>query len=149
MRLHELRASAGARRERRRVGRGESSGLGKTAGRGTKGQLSRAGSGRRLRFEGGQMPLIRRLPKVGGPGSPSHVVYIVVNVGQLNQFEDGAIVDLTALRERGLARGPAGCQVKILGKGELQRRLTVRAHAFSEAARKKIEAAGGRAEVES
>ncbi|MCX7819727.1 MAG: 50S ribosomal protein L15 [Kiritimatiellae bacterium] len=146
MRLHELKNAPGARRPRKRVGRGESSGHGKTAGRGHKGQHARAGSGRRLRFEGGQMPLIRRLPKVGF-SSPNPVEYQPVNVGQLEVFEDGAVVDPTVLRERGLARGPARMRIKVLGDGELTKALTVRAHAFSRSAAAKIAAAGGTAET--
>lgn len=146
MRLHELRNTPGARRRKIRVGRGESSGHGKTSGRGHKGQHSRAGSGRRLRFEGGQMPLIRRLPKVGFQ-SPGRIEYQPVNVGQLDVFEAGSVVDPAALRARGLARGPSRMRIKVLGEGELTKPLTVRAHAFSRSAAAKIAAAGGTAET--
>lgn len=146
MRLHQLTNVKGARTRRHRVGRGESSGSGKTAGRGHKGQHARAGSGRRPHFEGGQMPLIRRLPKVGFT-PPTRIEYTPVNVGRLDAFADGAVVDVAALRARRLVRGPATVPVKILGGGELRRRLTVRAHAFSASARAKIEAAGGSVDV--
>lgn len=146
MRLHELANVPGARRSKKRVGRGESSGHGKTAGRGHKGQHSRAGSGRRLRFEGGQMPLIRRLPKVGFK-PPEQMEYIVVNVGQLQVFEPGTVIDPAVLRDRGLVRGPARRPIKVLGGGELTIPLTVHAHAFSRAAAAKIVAAGGAAET--
>ncbi|MBN1269429.1 MAG: 50S ribosomal protein L15 [Kiritimatiellae bacterium] len=145
MNLHSLKNTKGARRPRRRIGRGESSGSGKTAGRGMKGQKSRSGYSRKATFEGGQMPLVRRVPKRGFRHVRSELV-LPVNVGDLNRFDDGAEVTLDALRTAGLARGPiAG--VKILGTGELTRKLTVRARAFSGAARTKIEAAGGRCEV--
>ncbi len=103
MRLHTIRTAPGSKTRRTRVGRG----LGKTCGRGHKGQHARAGSGRRLRFEGGQMPLIRRLPKVGFR-SPNRMEYHVVNVGDLQEFDDGAVVDVAALRQRRLVRGPVG-----------------------------------------
>jgi len=145
MKLHELKGAPGARHRRKRVGRGEASGWGRTAGRGNKGQMSRSGSGYRPTFEGGQMPLIRRLPKRGF-NHPSKTVYLPVNVGALNRFEDGAEVTPEALRQAGLACGRAD-GVKVLGTGELKKKLTVKAHAFSAAARAKIEAAGGRCEV--
>jgi large subunit ribosomal protein L15 len=145
MNLHSLQNVPGARHRRKRVGRGESSGHGKTSTRGTKGQHSRAGSGYRPAFEGGQMPLIRRLPKRGF-NHPMKIILRPVNVEALNAFDDGAEVTPASLRAGGFVRGRAD-GVKILGGGDLARKLTVRAHAFSAAARAKIEAAGGRCET--
>lgn len=140
MHLHELRAPAGARQKTQRVGRGTGSGRGKTSGRGQKGQLAR-GQGFRLGFEGGQMPLAQRLPKLGGFKNRFKKVYAVVNLTRLNRFEDGAVVDLQALYEAGLAR--SGHDVKILGTGTLRRRLDLTVHAASEAARAAVEGKGG------
>jgi len=145
MKLHELKNVPGARHRRKRVGRGEGSGWGKTAGRGNKGQHSRAGSGTRPAFEGGQMPLIRRLPKRGF-NHPSKIVYTPVNVGALAAFADAGAVTPDALRARGLVRS-AGARIKVLGNGELACKLSVQAHAFSAVAKTKIEAAGGVCEV--
>ncbi len=145
MNLHNLTGAPGARRRRKRVGRGEASGWGKTAGRGHKGQHARSGSGYRPTFEGGQMPLIRRLPKRGF-NHPSKTVYHVVNIGALNEFDEGTEVTPDMLARVGLARGRSD-GVKILGGGELKKKLVVRAHAFSASARAKIEAAGGRCEA--
>jgi large subunit ribosomal protein L15 len=128
------------------VGRGESSGHGKTSGRGGKGQTARTGGSIRVGFEGGQMPLIRRLPKRGFNNARFATYYIPVNVEALNRFEDGARVDEAALRAAGLANGRAD-GVKILGDGELKRKLTVVAHAFSASAKAKIEALGGVCEI--
>jgi large subunit ribosomal protein L15 len=141
LQLHELRAPEGARKRARRVGRGTGSGRGKTSGRGQKGQRARS-QGFRLGFEGGQMPLAQRLPKLGGFKNRFKRVYSVVNLTKLNRFEDGAVVELGSLYEAGLAR--EGEQVKLLGTGKLRRRLTVSAHAASEGARSAIEARGGR-----
>ena len=146
MRLHDLKPRPGAKHRRKRLGQGESSGHGKTSGRGGKGQTARSGSSIRIGFEGGQMPLIRRIPKRGFNNARFATVYIPVNVGALNVFEDGARVDEPALRASGLANGP-GDGVKILSDGELTRKLTVCASAFSAAARTKIEAKGGTCEV--
>lgn len=146
MRLHDLKNVPGARKARKRVGRGEGSGSGKTSGRGNKGQHSRAGSHWRPTFEGGQMPLIRRMPKVGFT-PPTRVEFLAVNVGDLQAFEAGASVDVAALRAAGLVKGPAGTKVKILGTGDLSAKLAVKAHAFSAAAKAKIEAAGGSCET--
>ena len=145
MRLHDLKSTPGARARRTRRGRGLGSGLGKTAGRGTKGQKARSGGGVRPGFEGGQMPLIRRLPKRGFK-NPFRVEYEVVNVGQLNLFEPGTEVTTDMLRARRLVR--RNLPVKILGDGELERPLTVHAQKFSKSARAKIEAAQGKAEVD-
>jgi large subunit ribosomal protein L15 len=146
MRLHDLKPRPGAKHRRKRLGQGESSGHGKTAGRGGKGQTARSGSSIRIGFEGGQMPLIRRIPKRGFNNTRFGTRYIAVNLESLNQFEDGARVDVAALKAAGLANGP-GDGVKILGDGDLTKKLTVCAHAFSAAARAKIEAKGGACEV--
>jgi large subunit ribosomal protein L15 len=146
MRLHNLKPRPGAKHRTKRLGQGEGSGHGKTSGRGGKGQSARSGSSIRPGFEGGQMPLIRRLPKRGFNNARHATVYIPVNLESLNAFDDGARVDETALRAVGLANGP-GAGVKILGRGRLERKLTVCAHAFSASARKGIEAAGGACEL--
>jgi len=146
MRLHDLKPRPGAKHRVKRLGQGESSGHGKTSGRGGKGQTARSGSSIRIGFEGGQMPLIRRIPKRGFNNARFGRQFIAVNVGELNQFDDGARVDETALRSIGLANGRAS-GVKILGDGELSKKLTVSAHAFSASARSKIEAKGGACEV--
>uniref|UniRef100_A0A7C2IVU0 Large ribosomal subunit protein uL15 n=1 Tax=Ammonifex degensii TaxID=42838 RepID=A0A7C2IVU0_9THEO len=144
MRLSELKPAPGARRKPVRKGQGTGSGLGKTAGRGTKGQKARSGGGVRPGFEGGQMPLARRMPKRGFTNIFKKE-YVTVNISRLNRFEDGAVITPEILREAGIVK-KAGA-VKILGSGELQRALTVRAQAFSRGAARKIEAAGGKAEV--
>lgn len=145
MKLQDLQPSEGSARAAYRKGRGAGSGNGKTAGRGHKGQWARSGGGVRRGFEGGQMPLSRRLPKRG-----FHNIfgtqYAPVNVSQLAAFESGAVVTLEALIEKGIVRNPRD-GVKILASGELDRALTVQAAAFSESAKQKIEAAGGKAEV--
>lgn len=146
MRLHTLKPRPGARHRRKRLGQGESSGRGKTAGRGGKGQTARSGSSIRIGFEGGQMPLIRRIPKRGFNNARFATRYLPVNVESLNRFEDGSRVDEAVLRAAGLANGKAD-GVKILGEGELTRKLTVSAHAFSAAARAAIEGKGGVCEV--
>ncbi len=140
MKAHHLRPAEGATRPRRRVGRGRAAGQGKTAGRGTKGWGSRHQP--KLGFEGGQMPLQRRVPKLKGFRNPNHEEFAVVNVARLaERFEPGAEVTPDALRSTGLVR--RGMRVKILGAGDLDRALTVRAHAISGTARAKIEQAGG------
>src|SRR5512136_1076122 len=146
MRLHSLTNRPGARHRRKRLGQGESSGHGKTSGRGGKGQTARSGSSIRPGFEGGQMPLIRRIPKRGFNNARHATRYLPVNLQSLNDFGDGARVDEAALRGAGLANGRAA-GIKILGDGELTRKLTVSAHAFSASARAKIEAKGGTCEV--
>jgi large subunit ribosomal protein L15 len=145
MRLHDLRPRPGATHRRKRLGQGESSGHGKTSGRGGKGQTARSGSSIRIGFEGGQMPLIRRIPKRGFNNKRFAIRYVPVNLELLNRFDDGAVVDETALRQRSMANG--GKRIKILGDGELTRKLTVKAHAFSASARAKIEKLGGACEV--
>jgi large subunit ribosomal protein L15 len=148
MRLHDLKPRPGAKHRRKRLGQGESSGHGKTSGRGGKGQSARSGSSIRPGFEGGQMPLIRRMPKRGFNNTRHATTYVPVNVVDLNQFEDGARVDEAALRAVGLANGRAS-GVKLLGNGELKKKLTVSVRAFSASARAKIEACGGVCEVQS
>ncbi len=143
--LHGLRPAKGANKKRKRVGRGPGSGHGKTATRGEKGQKSRSGFSQKVGFEGGQMPLHRRLPKRGFTNKFAKE-YAILNVRDLNKFEDGTEVTPELLRQEGLVRkGKDG--VRILGEGELSRKLTVRAHHFSESARQKIEQAGGSVEV--
>ena len=145
MNLHELSPAAGSNTKAYRKGRGEGSGTGKTAGRGQKGQWSRSGGGVRVGFEGGQMPLARRLPKRG-----FHNIFAkpleAVNVSVLEKFEDGDVVNAQALLEKGIL---SKCEygVKILGNGEITKKLTVQASAFSASAKEKIEAAGGKVEV--
>ena len=146
MRLHNLKPRPGAKHRTKRLGQGESSGHGKTSGRGGKGQTARSGSSIRIGFEGGQMPLIRRIPKRGFNNTRFATTYIAVNVGDLSKFDDGARVDEAALRAVGLANGRA-TGVKILGDGELTKKLTVSVSAFSASAKTKIEAKGGTCEV--
>lgn len=145
MKLNQLTATPGATKARKRIGRGYGAGTGKTAGKGHKGQKARAGHGMRPGFEGGQMPLQRRIPKRGFNNIFGKDI-VSVNVGSLNKFEDGAAVDAAALIEAGIIK-KCGDGVKILANGELKKKLTVKASAFSEAAKAKIEAAGGKAEV--
>ncbi len=146
MRLHDLKPRPGAKHRRKRLGQGEATGHGKTSGRGGKGQTARSGSSIRVGFEGGQMPLIRRIPKRGFNNARHTTRYLPVNLEALNRFDDGARVDEAALRGAGLANG-RGAGIKILGDGELAKKLTVTAHAFSASARAKIEAKGGTCEV--
>ena len=145
MKLNQLTAVPGSTKEAKRIGRGNGSGNGKTAGKGHKGQKARAGRGQRPGFEGGQMPLQRRIPKRGFNNIFAKET-VSVNVGSLNKFEDGAQVDVQALMEAGILK-KSGDALKILANGELTKKLTVKANAFSEAAKAKIEAAGGKAEV--
>ena len=146
MKLHELAPAEGSKKEHFRVGRGHGSGNGKTAGKGHKGQNARSGGGVRPGFEGGQMPLYRRLPKRGFNNARFATNYAIVNVSDLDVFEDGAVVDAKVLLDAGvLSKCTYG--VKILGNGEITKKLTVKASAFSESAKAKIEAAGGKAEV--
>ena len=145
MKLHHLRPAPGAHKKARRVGRGHGSGRGKTSGRGTKGSGARTTVP--VWFEGGQMPLQRRLPKLGGfSNARFKVTYLPVNVEALNKFGAGATVTPESLRDAGLVRKSRG-QVKILGRGDVSVALTVKAHAFSESAKAKITAAGGTVEV--
>jgi large subunit ribosomal protein L15 len=142
MKLHELAPPKGAHTKRRRVGRGLGSGRGKTAGKGVKGQKSRAGGSIPPYFEGGQLPLVRKLPYRRGFNNPFRIEYEVVNLDQLNELAGATEVTPDVLRAARLIR-KASQPVKILGRGELGRALTVRAHAFSKSAREAIEAAGG------
>lgn len=144
MRLNDLKPAPGSHPKKTRRGRGLGSGLGKTAGKGHKGQKARSGGSIRPGFEGGQMPLQRRLPKRGFT-NPFRVTYEVVNLGDLNRFDPGTEVTVELLRSVRLVRRPL--PVKILGEGELDRPLVIRAQAFSKSALEKIEAAQGRAEV--
>lgn len=145
MKLHELTPAAGSKKTRTRVGRGLGSGLGKTSGRGQKGQNSRSGGGVRSGFEGGQMPLYRRLPKRGFKNVFAKE-YAEVNVSQLNCFEDGATVDPVALIEAGILKNVRD-GIRILGNGTLEKKLTVIANGFTKSAEEKIVAAGGKVEV--
>jgi large subunit ribosomal protein L15 len=145
MKLSELKPAAGATKKRKRVGRGDGSGHGKTAGRGHKGQGARAGGGTRPGFEGGQMPLQRRIPKRGFH-NPFRVEAAVVNLSQLEAFAAGSEVTPELLVRQGLVRGK-NKRIKILGDGALSKGLNVKAHGFSSKAKEKIEAAGGKAEL--
>ncbi len=142
MRLHDTTPRPGARKRKKRIGCGESSGHGKTSCKGHKGQMARAGRGIRPGFEGGQMPLFRRLPKKGFSNDRFRDVYEVVNVGDLNAFDDGSVINEAALREKGLVNRTCDA-VKILGTGDLSRKLTVEIKSLSASAREKIEKAGG------
>ena len=144
MKLNELKPPKGSIRKKKRVGRGEASGWGKTSGRGANGQKSRAGSRSPSWFEGGQMPLARRIPKRGF-NNPFRQEYHILNVESLNKFDDDAIVTPELLRDTGIIR-KKNAKIKVLGEGELMKRLTVQAHRFSKSATTKITAAGGQAE---
>lgn len=146
MGLHNLKPAKGAVRNRKRVGRGPGSGLGKTSGRGEKGQKSRSGYGRKIGFEGGQMPLHRRVPKRGFTNEPFRKRYAYVNLGSLETFDAGTIVTPEVLLKRGLIKTLRE-NVKVLGKGELTKALTVKAHKFSAGASERIASAGGKIEV--
>ena len=146
MKLHELRPSEGAFKTSKRLGRGTGSGLGKTSGKGHKGQNARSGGGVRPGFEGGQLPLFRRLPKRGFSNAMFKTEYATINVSDLEKFEDGAVVTPELLKEMGILKKQlAG--VKVLGNGNLTKKLTVKANKFSSSAIEKIEAIGGKAEV--
>ena len=145
MKLHELQVNEGARRDHYRKGRGLGSGNGKTAGKGHKGQNARSGGGVALGFEGGQLPLFRRLPKRGFK-NVNHINYATINVGDLNRFKDGTVVSPALLKENGLLTKEYD-GLKVLGGGQLERKLTVQANAFSKSAEKAISDAGGKIEV--
>ncbi|MDF2948396.1 MAG: ribosomal protein [Sedimentibacter sp.] len=145
MKLHELKPNPGSSKNRKRLGRGTATGQGKTAGRGMNGQKSRSGGGVRPGFEGGQMPLYRRLPKRGFTNIFG-TQFAEINVEVLNQFEDGAEITPELLKSEGIVKKQLD-GVKVLGNGELAKKLTVKAHKFSKSAVEKIEAAGGKAEV--
>ena len=145
MKLHELQPAEGSRKVRNRVGRGTSSGNGKTSGRGQKGQNSRSGGGVRLGFEGGQTPLFRRVPKRGFTNI-NRKEYAIVNLDTLNRFEDGTVVTPALLIETKVIKSEKS-GIKVLGNGQVERKLTVQASKFSQAAKEAIEAAGGSIEV--
>ncbi|MFT8314781.1 MAG: 50S ribosomal protein L15 [Clostridium sp.] len=145
MKLHELKPAVGSRKAPKRIGRGTGSGLGRNAGKGEKGQKARSGGGVRPGFEGGQMPLYRRLPKRGFTNIFAKDI-VSINVDRLNIFDDGAEVTIEVLLERGII-GKVNDGVKILGNGELTKKLTVKVNKFSKVAAEKIEAAGGKVEV--
>ncbi len=145
MKLHELKYTEGARRERKRIGRGHATGQGKTAGKGHKGQNARSGGGVPLGFEGGQTPLFRRIPKRGFTNF-TRVEYGIVNVEALNRFENDTVVTIDLLLETGLVRKELN-GVKVLGSGVLEKKLTVQANKFSKSAIQIIEQAGGKVEV--
>ena len=145
MKLHELKPAIGSTTAPKRLGRGVGSGLGKTSGKGHKGANARSGGGKRPGFEGGQMPLVRILPKRGFYNRFA-TVYATVNVEQLDAFEDGAVVNAEALMRAGIIKKLCD-GVKIMGNGELTKKLTVQAAKFTQSAKEKIEAAGGKAEV--
>ena len=145
MKLHELSPACGSTKEAKRIGRGHGSGNGKTAGKGHKGQKARAGRGIRAGFEGGQMPLQRRVPKRGFNNIFAEE-YAIINVAALEMFDDGAVVDVAALESKGIVKD-ASMPVKVLGNGKLSKKVTVKGLDFSETAKQKIEAAGGTVEV--
>ncbi len=145
MKLHELAPAAGSTTAAKRLGRGVGSGLGKTSGKGHKGAKARSGGGKRPGFEGGQMPLYRRVPKKGFTNI-FRVEYAEVNVGQLEVFTEGTVVNAELLKAAGIVKQTMG-GVKVLGNGELTKKLTVEAAKFTESAKQKIEAVGGKAEV--
>ncbi len=146
MKLNELYANEGSVKARKRVGRGQGSGTGKTSGKGEKGQNARSGGGVRPGFEGGQLPLFRRLSKRGFNNYNFRTVYATINVSDLNRFEDGTVVDTKMLKEAGLIKKELD-GVKVLGSGDLTKKLTVKAKAFSKTAKEKIENIGGKTEV--
>lgn len=145
MKLHELKPAGGKQKSKKRLGRGTASGHGKTSGKGQKGQKSRSGGGVRIGFEGGQMPLYRRIPKFGFTNI-FRKEYAVVNLSDLERFDNGTVVNPEVLKEAGLVKAMLS-GVKILGNGELTKNLTVQAHKFSKTAADKIAAAGGKVEV--
>ena len=146
MKLHNIHPNEGATFTRKRVGRGVGSGLGKTSGKGHKGQNARSGGGVRPGFEGGQLPLFRRLPKRGFSNANFKTEYAVINLSDLNRFEDGAVVTPELLKEMGLVKNQLD-GIKVLGNGTLEHKITVKAHKFSKRALEEIEKLGGKAEV--
>ena len=146
MKLHTLYQPEGAVKARKRVGRGVATGNGKTAGKGHKGQNARSGGGVRPGFEGGQLPLFRRLPKRGFSNAPFKIEYATINVSDLEKFEDGAVITPELLKEMGILKQQLD-GVKVLGNGELTKKVTVKANRFSKTAVEKIEKIGGKAEV--
>ena len=146
MKLNELEKNAGAKQKRKIVGRGRGSGLGKTSGKGHKGQNARSGGGVRAVFEGGQTPLYRRLPKRGFSNYEFKTTYAVINVSDLNRFDNGTVVSPALLKEVGLVKNQLD-GIKVLGNGKLEKKLTVQAHKFSKTAKEKIEKSGSKIEV--
>ncbi len=145
MKMHELAPAMGSTKESKRIGRGHGSGQGKTAGKGHKGQHARAGRGIRIGFEGGQMPLQRRVPKRGFNNIFAEE-WVAINLSSLEMFEDGSVVDAAALAEKGIIK-KANLPIKVLGNGKLTKKLEVKLNAYSASAAAKIEALGGKAEV--
>ena len=146
MKMNTIHPAEGATKTRKRVGRGPGSGIGKTSGRGENGQKSRSGYSRKAGFEGGQLPLYRRLPKRGFTNARFKVEYATINLSDLNKFEDGAVVTPELLKEMGLLKNQLD-GVKVLGNGKLTKKLTVKANKFSNVAKEQIESLGGKAEV--
>jgi large subunit ribosomal protein L15 len=146
MKLNSIYPNEGATKTRKRVGRGVGSGTGKTSGKGEKGQNARSGGGVRPGFEGGQLPLFRRLPKRGFSNAKFKTRYAVINLSDLNRFEDGAVVSPELLKEMGILKNQLD-GVKVLGNGKLEKKLVVKAHKFSSVAQEQIEKLGGKAEV--
>lgn len=146
MNIQSLKPAKNSRFHEKRLGRGIGSGVGKTSGKGHKGQNARSGGGVRVGFEGGQMPLVRKLPRRGFKNADFKKVYSIVNLSQLNKFEENSVVDEKALIEKGIFSKIEEYGVKVLGSGKLEKPLTVKAHKFSESALKKIKKAGGTAE---
>ena len=146
MKLHELQRNIGATHEKKRVGRGPGSGLGKTSGRGQKGQKARSGGSINPVFEGGQLPLYRRIPKRGFSNAKFKTVYAVINLSDLNVFEDGTVVTPALLKDTGLIKNQLD-GIKVLGTGTLEKKLTIQANKFSASALEKIKEAGSKAEV--
>lgn len=146
MKLHELVANEGATHKRKRLGNGRGSGLGKTSGKGQKGQKARSGGGKGAVFEGGQLPLYRRLPKRGFSNAKFKTVYATINLNDLNRFDNETVVDPTLLKEVGLVKKSLD-GIKVLGKGTLDKKLTIKANKFSSSALEKIEKSGSKAEV--
>lgn len=146
MKLHQLVANEGATHRKKRLGNGGGSGLGKTCGKGQKGQKARSGGGKGAVFEGGQLPLYRRLPKRGFTNAKFKTEYAVINLSDLNRFEDGTVVTPALLKETGLLKNSLD-GIKILGEGTLEKKLTIQANKFSSSAIEKIEKSGSKAEV--
>ena len=146
MKLHELQRNIGATHAKKRVGRGSGSGLGKTSGRGQKGQKARSGASINPVFEGGQLPLYRRLPKRGFSNALFKTEYAVINISDLNKFENGTVVTPALLKEKGIIKKQLK-GIKVLGNGKLEKKLTIQAHKFSTSALEKIKESGSKAEV--
>ena len=146
MKLHELKPNEGSVKNRKRIGRGPGSGTGKTSGKGHKGQNARSGGGVRPGFEGGQLPLFRRLPKRGFSNAMFKKEYAVINISDLNTFNDGDVITPELLKELGIVKKQLS-GIKVLGNGTLEKKVTVKAHKFTKGAEDKITEAGGKAEV--